>query len=240
MKYEEKAREECIDWQHEIMKKRSSIFGQAGKFVQKKINEKIPQKVHDVITNSVKGMVQSMLYGSNVASRRGPITDMTLEDREKLVKEKITKYRSTAAAEGAGTGFGGLWWGLADFPLLLGIKMKFLYDVAGIYGFDIHDFRERLYLLYIFQVAFSSDQKRVDTFLKLRNWPDSVSAYSSLDEMDWQEFQLEYRDYIDLAKLLQLIPGFGAIVGGIANYRFLDHLGETAMNAYRMRLLDSQ
>jgi hypothetical protein len=240
MTYEQQAREECIEWQHQIMKKRSSIFGRAGKSVQNKINEKIPQKVHDVITGGIKGMVQSMLYGSNVASGRGPITDMTLEDREKLVREKLAKYKSTAAAEGAGTGFGGLWWGLADFPLLLGIKMKFLYDVAGIYGFDVNDFRERLYLLYIFQLAFSSDQKRVNTFLKLRNWPESIAAYSSLNELDWQEFQLEYRDYIDLAKLLQLIPGFGAIVGGIANYRFLDQLGTTAVNAYRMRLLDSQ
>lgn len=237
MNYEERVYRECLDWQYEIMKKRSSLFGRAGKSVQNKINEKIPQKVHNVVSESVKGMVQTVLYGSDVTSQRGPIRDMPLKQREEQVEEKITKYKRTAAAEGAGTGFGGLWWGLADLPMLLGIKMKFLYDTAGLYGFDIKDVRERLYMLYIFQTAFSSDEKRIDAFLTLKNWPESISAYTSLNELDWQAFQLEYRDYIDLAKLFQLIPGFGAIVGGIANYRFLDHLGTTAMNAYRMRLL---
>jgi len=60
---------------------------------------------------------------------------------------------------------------------------------------------------------------------------------TALDLIDWQSFQQEYRDTIDLAKLLQFLPGFGAVVGAVANYRFLDELGRTAMNAYRMRLL---
>ncbi|HEX7064043.1 MAG TPA: EcsC family protein [Bacillales bacterium] len=238
MDYEQQILKECRNWQHEIMKKRSSLFGRAGKSVQNKINEKIPQKVHDIVTESIKGMVQSMLYGSDFMSRRGPVFDMPLKEREQRVENKIVNYRRTATAEGAGTGFGGLWWGLADFPMLLSIKMKFLYDTAGLYGFDVKDYRERLFLLYIFQVAFSSDEKRIEAFLKLRNWPESIQTYTSLKELDWQQFQQEYRDYIDLAKLFQLIPGLGAIVGGIANYRFLGHLGETAMNAYRMRILD--
>lgn len=238
--YENQALQECIDWQHDMMKQRSSIFERTGKSIQNKINEKIPQKVHDAITVSIKGMVQSVLQGSDFVTRREPITDLSFEEREHLIKKKINNYKRTAAAEGAGTGAGGLWWGLADFPLLLGIKMKFLYDAAGVYGFDMKDYRERLYVLYIFQTAFSSDTKRINAFLKLKNWPESVSAYSSLKDLDWQSFQQEYRDYIDLAKLFQLVPGLGAIVGAYANYRFLDHLGETAMNAYRMRLLDTE
>ena len=48
--------------------------------------------------------------------------------------------------------------------------------------------------------------------------------------------QLEYRDYIDLAKMAQLIPGIGAVVGVVVNYKLIKKLGTTAMNAYRMRL----
>lgn len=58
--------------------------------------------------------------------------------------------------------------------------------------------------------------------------------------MDWYVFQQEYRDYIDFIKMLQLIPGFGAIVGAYANYNLLDQLGETAMNAYRLRILNEE
>ena len=56
-------------------------------------------------------------------------------------------------------------------------------------------------------------------------------------DMDWRDFQQEYRDYIDLVKMFQLIPGFGAIVGAFANYNLLDQLGEAAMNSYRLRLM---
>jgi len=56
-----------------------------------------------------------------------------------------------------------------------------------------------------------------------------------MDEFDWRKFQQEYRDYIDLAKLAQLIPIIGAPVGVIVNHRLLKKLGVTAINAYRMR-----
>lgn len=58
--------------------------------------------------------------------------------------------------EGAGTGAGGILIGLTDLPLLLGIKIKLLYELASIYGFDVKDYRERMYILNIFQLAFSS------------------------------------------------------------------------------------
>ncbi len=73
-------------------------------------------------------------------------------------------------------------------------------------------------------------------FEKMENWevvreqlPDDLHTF------DWRTFQLEYRDYIDLAKLLQLIPGIGAIVGALVNHQLTNKLGKTAMNAYRMR-----
>jgi hypothetical protein len=58
-----------------------------------------------------------------------------------------------------------------------------------------------------------------------------------MHQFDWRTFQQEYRDYIDLAKLAQFIPVIGAPVGAVVNYRLLDKLGRTAMNAYRMRWL---
>src|SRR5699024_5872913 len=203
MNYEDRVYRECIDWQHSMMK-RSSIFGRMGKSVQNKINEKIPQKVHDILTESVKQMVKSMLFGSELLQKHEPITELSLEEREKRIENKIITYRRTATVEGAGTGFGGLWLGLADVPMLLSIKMKFLYDVADMYGYEVRNYSERLYLLHIFQLAFSSETKRIDTFLKLKNWQNTMQSYPSIESLDWQEFQLEYRDYIDLAKLLQL------------------------------------
>lgn len=54
-------------------------------------------------------------------------------------------------------------------------------------------------------------------------------------EIDWRKFQLEYRDYLDLAKLLQLMPVIGAPVGAVANWRLTTHVAKTAVQAYRLR-----
>jgi len=40
--------------------------------------------------------------------------------------------------------------------------------------------------------------------------------------------------------MFQMIPGIGAVVGAFANYNLLDQLGETAMNSYRLRLMQSK
>ncbi|MGV3488930.1 MAG: EcsC family protein [Tuberibacillus sp.] len=241
MTYEEIAMRECRTWQAKMMKK-SNILNRTAKGIQKKINEKIPTPVHRTITEAVKKITQAALLGSKWTTKRLPVENLTLKQREDLVRDKIKSYKRIATVEGAGTGAGGLWLALADFPALLSIKMKFLFDVAAAYGFDVRDYRERLFILYVFQTAFSSDEKRQEAFLKIKNWEETMKNLPDeknyMKEMDWLTFQQEYRDYIDLAKLLQLVPGFGAIVGAVANYRFLDDLGHTAMNAYRMRILD--
>lgn len=97
--------------------------------------------------------------------------------------------------------------------MLLSIKIKLLYEIASIYGFDTKDYKERLYILNIFQLAFSS-QNHVNTiFKKMEDFDEFKDTLSDdINEFDWRNFQQEYRDYIDLAKLLQLVPGIGAFV----------------------------
>ncbi len=232
--YEDKVRDELILWQRKILR-RSSLLNRMSKTTQTKVNSLIPEKVHNVITESIKNMVKATLAGSNVTTKRGESMEVNLYEQDKKLKQKLSTYRKTAVVEGAGTGAGGILLGLADFPLLLSIKMKFLFEVATIYGFDTNKYEERLFILHVFQLAFSSDEKRKETFATIKNW--ELKRRELLD-MDWRVFQQEYRDHIDLVKMFQLIPGIGAVVGAYANYNLLDQLGETAMNAYRMRLLD--
>lgn len=231
--YETKVNKEIQTWRDKIFK-RSSLFNRVSKKAQNKINGIIPDKVHRVITESIKNMVKATLFGSNLTTKKGQSNGLTLYERDELLKEKLSTYRKTAVVEGAGTGAGGIFLGLADFPLLLSIKMKFLFEVATVYGYDTSKYEERLFMLHVFQLAFSNDEKRKETFHIIDNWEEQKKT---LIDMDWQVFQQEYRDYIDLVKMLQLIPGFGAIVGAYANYNLLDQLGDTAMNAYRLRYL---
>jgi hypothetical protein len=232
--YEQKAKQELRMWQQKMLKK-PSLTGRLTKSLQTKANNLLPEKVHEVVTEAIKQMVKVVLFGSKYITQK-PLLEGTLEERERLVGEKLNTYKKAAITSGAGTGAGGILLGLADYPILLSIKIKFLFDTAGLYGFDVKDYRERVYILHIFQLAFSSEQRRLEVYQQILNWDDYVSELPlDINSFDWRTFQQEYRDYIDLAKMLQLVPGIGAIVGAYANYRFLDKLGETAINANRLR-----
>ena len=225
--------EEVEEWKRKLTR-RSGMMNRLSKKAQGKMNDWIPEKVHEVMTESIKTMVKATLLGSQMTTNMRQAQGLTLAERDEMIRKKIATYQKTAVVEGAGTGAGGILLGLADFPLLLTIKLKFLFDAAAIYGFDTKKYEERLFILHIFQLAFSSDEIRKVTLSEIENWDIRKQV---LIEMDWRKFQQEYRDYIDLAKLFQLVPGIGAFVGAYANHNLLKHLGETAMNVYRLRLL---
>lgn len=233
--YGQQVRRELSAWQKE-MTRRPSFFNNLSKKVQTKINTWIPEKVHKAITAAIKQMIRGVLFGAKHTTAQ-PLTGQLLVTREMAIQERIKNYRNTAAVEGGITGAGGILLGLADFPLLIGIKIKLLFDIAAMYGFDVHDYKERLYILHIFELAFSSHEHRKDVYLKMEDWDKKTETLpKDINQFDWRNFQQEYRDYIDLAKMAQLVPVIGAPVGVIVNYRLIKKLGITAMNAYRMRL----
>lgn len=232
--YDQQTRRELADWQHK-MRKDPSWVDRTAKSLQNRINRVIPEKVHNAITVTIKQMVRSVLFGAKYTVPALP-PHVSLRQTEIAVRRQIDIYRKTAAAEGGITGAGGILLGLADFPILLGIKLKMLFDIATLYGYDVKDYKERIYLLHIFQLAFSSPQHRKTVYEQITDWNNkSRELPEDINAFDWRQFQQEYRDHLDIAKMAQLIPVIGAVVGVVVNYRLINRLGETAMNAYRMR-----
>ncbi len=226
-------------WKFDQQKKPSKINKLTAK-VQSTINSYIPEKVHKGITNVIKPMVKAVLYGSKYSTSTAPPLLTSFIHREALVKSKIESYRNTGAAEGGITGAGGFFMSMADFPILIGIKFKLLFEIASIYGFNVKDYKERLYILHIFQLAFSSQEGRIKVFHAMQNWDQKTNNLPPGEaDFDWQTFQQEYRDYIDIAKLAQLLPVVGAAVGAIANYKLIEKLGNTAIMCYRMRIKEN-
>lgn len=234
--YDITAKKELEAWQKK-MQRRPGIVSKLSKKVQTKINNWIPEKVHKAITATVKQLIRGVLFGAKITSNDS-LHEGTLEQREITILKKIDTYKKTAAIEGGVTGAGGILLGLADFPILIGIKIKLLFEIASLYGFDVKDYKERVYLLHIFELAFSSDAHRKSVYLKMTNWEQKKQLLpEDINQFDWRNFQQEYRDYLDLAKMAQLIPIIGAPIGIVVNYRLIKKMGITAMNAYRMRLL---
>ena len=220
--------------------RRPSLLNNLSKKIQTKINSWIPEKVHNAITVAIKQMIRGVLFGAKHTTSNALINvNVSLEEREEAVQKKIYWYRNTAAVEGGITGAGGILLGLADFPILMGIKIKLLFEIAALYGFDVNDYKERVYLLHVFELAFSSHVHRKNVYFKMTNWEEQrKNLPEDIHQFDWRNFQQEYRDYIDLAKMAQLVPVIGAPVGVLVNYRLIKKLGVTAINAYRMRLIN--
>jgi hypothetical protein len=234
--YEQQARAELAAWREEMLRD-PSLWDRTTSGVQGRINRIIPEKVHQVVTAAMENLTRGILTGSGWTSQK-PLRGASLSEREAEIAKVVDLYRKTAAAEGGVAGAGGFVLAAAEFPILLTTKFKLLFEIAALYGRDTSELSERLYVLSVFQLAFSSAGHRRDVFLAMEDWDRRVVEHPpKLEDFDWRKFQQQYRDYIDLAKLAQLLPVVGAGVGVVVNYRLVDRLGKTAANAYRMRLL---
>ncbi len=237
--YEQQALIELRTWQKKSQRK-PSLLNKLSKGLQAKVNSYIPKKVHAVMTATITQMIRGLLFGAKYTTRK-PAAITSLQATEEAVEKLVKTYRHTAAAEGGITGAGGFLLGLADFPILLGIKLKMLFDIAALYGFDVKDYKERIYILHVFELAFSSQGHRRNVYAKMNNWEAQKQLLpNDMNAFDWRSFQEEYRDYIDLAKMAQLVPGIGAAVGVVVNYKLVNQLAKTAMNAYRMRVFEAK
>jgi hypothetical protein len=220
-------------WRARVLK-RPGLWDKASRATQERINRAVPERVHAIVTAGVEAMTRGILTGSEVLKARPP-TGGSLAAREAKARALIRTYRNTAGVEGGVAGAGGFVLAAADFPALMAIKVRMLADIVAVYGWGGGAARERLFLLHVFHLAFASAGRRPEALKALEDWIAGANQPESVGDYDWRRFQQEYRDYIDLAKLAQLIPVVGAPIGAVVNWRLVDRLGETAMMACRMR-----
>ena len=185
--------------------------------------------------------MRTSLFGAEYTPNRPVQHTLELENADQEAKELFALYQKVAVAEGAGTGAGGIMFSMVDFPALIAIKMKFLFELSHVYGYDTKHFSERVFILKVFQMTFSGQENRARLLHSIKHWHMEKEQWLSdadyAQNMDWETFQIEYRDAMDFRKMPQMVPGIGAVAGAWANYTILEELRESAMNAYRLRRL---
>lgn len=226
-------RAEVESWRARVLK-RPGLWDKASRAAQDRINRAIPERLHAIVTSGVEAMTKGILTGSEILKARPPAGG-SLAAREAKARAIIRGYRTTAGVEGGVAGAGGFILAAADFPALMAIKVRMLADIVAVYGWGGGAPAERLFLLHIFHLAFASPKRRPEALGVLEGWIAGAEEVGTVADYDWRRFQQEYRDYIDLAKMAQLIPVVGAPIGAVVNWRLVDRLGETAMMACRMR-----
>ena len=230
--YFETVSRELVLWEAKMLKP-PGAYSRLSKDAQSRFSSLMPKKVQRVITQAVKTFIETVLGASSLLTQVEAAHNPSLAEGDFLVEKAFGNYHKTAIVQGVGFGLGGVLINLADLPALLTIKMKFLFDCAKLYGFDVDKRSERMFMLYVFQLAFCSDARRLEIYPMIKEWESLAKDV----ELDWEKLQLEYRDYLDLAKMLQVLPVVGALAGGAANHSLMSKLKVTAMNCYRTRLI---
>ncbi|WP_226003388.1 EcsC family protein [Paenibacillus sp. BJ-4] len=157
------------------------------------------------------------------------IMDQTADD---MISGRIT----FATAQGATTGIGGVFTIAADIPILLGLSLKVLQEMALCYGFNPDDKQERIFIIKCMQFA-SSDivgKKAVLEELALFDAPSrQAQVFSQMQ--GWREVVNTYRDQFGWKKLLQLVPIAGILFGSIANRSAIRDVAEAGKMLYKKR-----
>ncbi len=202
---------------------------------QKYVQGLLPSQIQDAITKGMSGFTKLVMTGSGFLL---PESDATRALEQKIFQSEksIENFTHLGMLSGAGTSAGGILTGLFDLPLLMSFKIKLIFEIGSHFGYDLKEPKERYFALLIFREAFSGPVQKKGHLMKLIEFEaQSAHLENPLEQIDWQGFQQEYRDYIDLAKLLQFIPGIGIVIGASVNRKLMHKLGETAINAYKLR-----
>lgn len=170
----------------------------------------------------------------------------TLEDVKNLpvskmdnIVEGLSKNRKNIATlQGASTGIGGIFTLSIDIPLLLGLQLKTLQDIAICYGYDPNDKKERLFIIKCLQFI-SADIVGKETILaqlSMFDMQDDAAKREILSEIQgWREVVFSYRDQFGWKKLFQMIPIAGLVFGAFINRSAVNDISEAGMMLYRKR-----
>lgn len=174
------------------------------------------------------------------------LRDQPLEKLDEMARKRLDDHAILAAIEGGGTGLGGIVLIAADIPLLLGINLRMIQQIAASYGFVLSGPEFRPLVLSVFNVASSgSRQARSDSIREI-----SVAAAAFANDLDYKgrvrgsfreqnrHLPREIAKNIIGRKLAQAIPIAGAAVGAGINYWFTSEATKTAFMLCRALYLE--
>ncbi|WP_243292657.1 EcsC family protein [Bacillus sp. FJAT-47783] len=166
------------------------------------------------------------------------ISQLSISTMDEVSEGIIQSRKRIAMTQGATTGIGGIFTLTIDIPLILGISIKTLQEIAISYGYDPNEKQERIFIVKCLQFA-SSDIVGKQAIL------DELSSFASSNEnfkkqtisqmQGWKEVMMNYRDNFGWKKLFQMIPIAGIIFGSFVNKSMVEDIGEAGKMLYKKR-----
>jgi hypothetical protein len=178
----------------------------------------------------------SSYYPSYTISSIEEAGHLPIVEMDTAVEKLSKKRKKVATLQGASTGIGGLFTITIDIPLLLGLQLKTLQDIAMCYGYDPNDKKERLFIVKCLQFVSSDIVGKQAILNQLTDVDDPTAKREVLSEIQgWREVVFSYRDQFGWKKLFQMIPIAGLIFGAFINRSAVNDIAEAGMMLYRKR-----
>ncbi|WP_019422310.1 EcsC family protein [Paenibacillus sp. OSY-SE] len=158
------------------------------------------------------------------------------------VAEQVREANKTMAfAQGATTGFGGIFTLAIDIPAVLGLALKVLQETAICYGYNPNDVRERVFIVKCMQLATSDVVGKRAILKDLADYDNPDRARDAISEVQgWRETMASFTDSFGWKKLFQSIPVLGMVLGSFMNRSMIHDMAETAQNMYRKRAVKAR
>ncbi|WP_353853773.1 EcsC family protein [Bacillus sp. Bos-x628] len=213
-------------------------------FIQKKIGVLLDEMGHyiqsgGVYLTSEKGIIlqfQAKCAGESIHSiediQKAPIEVMD------TISEHMGKNRANlATVQGATTGVGGMFTLAADIPVVLGLSLKTLQDIAVTYGYDPKNKEERVFIIKCLQLNAADVVGKKSILKELKSYHASEGKRENMISQiqGWREVVFNYRDSFGWKKLFQLVPIAGILFGAVSNRSQLKGIAETGIMQYRKR-----
>ncbi|MEO2260757.1 EcsC family protein [Paenibacillus amylolyticus] len=155
------------------------------------------------------------------------------------VADNITESRTKfAAAQGAATGFGGIVTIAADIPMVMGLSLKVLQEMALCYGYDPDEPLERIFIVKCLQFSSADIVGKKAIIEELAAYDDPNKPIEVVSQMQgWREVFNSYSESFGWKKLFQLVPIAGMVFGSVSNKNTIRDVAEAGKMLYKKRLI---
>ncbi len=173
------------------------------------------------------------------------ITALDLEAVDTALQGLDTKYRALAAVEGAAAGYAGAAGVVPDIVALVALNLRAAGEYAAYCGFDISDPVERLYALNVLNgVSAPSDVAKQISLMPVIRVSHRMAREGAALAMEQfaltraiQNVARALGTRLTAAKMAQIVPVTGAVVGSGFNAYYTSKVCDAAFNLYRERFL---
>ena len=184
-------------------------------------------------------------HGYEAVHSLDDIHSLRLRDVDATIGFLAAKYKTTALAEGAATGLLGLPGIPADVVAILSLNLRAIGEYATYCGFDISLQQERLFAMNVLGLASSpSDAAKQAAMAQLAKIAKAVAQKKTWKTLEEHAFVSIIRKVAEAlgvrltkAKLAQVVPVAGAVVGGGFNAYYTSRVCDAAYFLYRERFL---